>query len=127
MPSLSQEITDLVAGDDWTFTRTIGSIPVGQLLQKVWLTIKESETDADVDALAQVSVTTNATASGQITDTGADGTGGATINVPAATTALLSGGQLYHYDIQVQTDASLLYTPEKGTLTPVAGITRATS
>jgi proline racemase len=80
MTLLNQELGVIVAGDHKDITRTVKNVPSGAVLATGWLTIKEDEDDADVAAIIQKSITSSPSSSGQITDTGADGTGAATLS-----------------------------------------------
>ena len=132
MPTLDALINDLVSGDARQLTRTISDIPSGELATDAWLTVKEHPDDADAAAVFQKAITTtNADGTGQITDAGS-GTPWLVkvrFDLKDTDTALLVPGRTYYYDIQVKTDDPTLniYTPEKGRIQPVQGVTTATS
>ena len=54
---------------------TVPDVPDTLTITKAYLMVKGSWTDLDASALVSLTITSSATASGQITDTGADGTG----------------------------------------------------
>ncbi len=54
---------------------TVPDVPDTLTITKAYLMVKNNWTDADGAAVVNLSITSSATASGQITDTGADGTG----------------------------------------------------
>lgn len=54
---------------------TVPDVPSGLTMTKAYLMVKNNWTDADNSAIVSLSITSSPTASGQITDTGADGTG----------------------------------------------------
>jgi len=128
MAVLNQRITSLVAGDTWPFYMTYSISTSGITFSKIYLTIKNDPTDADVDALVQKSVTTSATTSGQITD---DATAGGSIafNIYVAKTesVLLTPGEDYYYDFQGIGSDGAVYTFETGIITPAQGVTTASS
>src|SRR5262245_41037015 len=91
MAALNQKIDTLVAGDTWKIIRNFTGLPTGNTFTKVYLTIKAKETDADLAAIVQKSITASLTADGQITaqDSNA-GTISFFFTLAAATTALLT-------------------------------------
>lgn len=125
MPTYSGEINNFVVGDDLDIERTISNIPTGQTITKAWLTIKEIE--AGSTAVLSKEITSVATSSGVISDTGADTVGVVTFTLTAAETALFSAGNWLYYDIQVKTSGGKIYTPEKGRIKGEIQLTSATS
>lgn len=124
MPTLNGQITDFVPGDDFGLRRKIDrdgggvadeTLASGVTVSKAWLTVKAKLSDADVDALVQKEITTtNVPGTGEIEDNGT----GDTDPVlrfdldPDDTEAI--GVSPRHYDVQVLTSGSKLYTAEKG-------------
>jgi len=128
MANLTAKIIGLVGGDDLEVRRTITNIPTGQVLAQARFTVKLNEDDLDAAAIFQKSITSTLVASqGQITDTGANGTGVVSFFLQASDTVLMTPGSEYHYDIQVRLDNNRLYTPEKGRITTVRQITQSTT
>lgn len=124
MPTLDARIDDIVAGDDIQITRTITSIPSGELLDLAWFTVKEHSDDADADAIIQKDITTsNVVGTGHITDTGGDQTGAVRVDLTDTDTALLVPGRDYFWDLQVKTDGGFVYTPTMGKIRSVQGTT----
>jgi hypothetical protein len=103
-------------GRDLKITRTIQNVPTSDTLATVWLTLKANLTDTDVGAAMSKSITSTLTAHGQITDTGADGTGGCFFLITETESAALSARE-YFYDISVETTAGGDYTLEQGVFT----------
>lgn len=127
MANLSGIITGYVAGDDIDVTRTVPGIPATQTLSLAWMTFKTNVTDAD-PGLLQKAITPSASAGvGQITDTGASGTGTLLFQLTAANTLALASGVNLHYDIKVKTSAGKVYTVEQGIYNTMPRITTATS
>lgn len=125
---LDAVIYKLVAGDTWKLIRTYTGLQTGVTISKVYWTVKADPAQADAAAMFQKTITTAATASGQITDAStADGT--ITLNVIAAKseTVQLTPGQEYYYDLQGITTDGAVYTFETGTITPAQGVTTASS
>lgn len=122
--ALEQEIYNLVLGDDWTFDRTYKGAPTGTNIVKATMTIKEDEEEADVEAAAQVEVTSSASSSGQITNNGNAGTVALWIKVPHAKTTLMES-QRYVYDVQLEHANGNKITVEKGNLYTISEVTRA--
>lgn len=54
---------------------TVPDVPSGLTMTKAYLMVKNTWTDSDASAVVSLTITSSPTASGQITDTGADGTG----------------------------------------------------
>lgn len=65
---------------------TVPDVPSGLTMTKAYLMVKNTWTDSDGSAVVSLTITASPTASGQITDTGADGTG--TLEFVIGTTAL---------------------------------------
>lgn len=71
MPTLNDEIRNVVPGDDFTH-RVRVTLEVGQSIDEAWDTVKESEGYEDIDALFQKHITTlYVPGQGQIEDDGA--------------------------------------------------------
>jgi hypothetical protein len=127
MPELNVKITGLVAGDTWKLVRTYSGLPTGVTIDKVYLTIKAAETDAD-PGVVQKSITSSATGAGQITDpTSTDGAIGFYVIVSAAESVLLTPDVYYYYDFQGIADDGAIYTFEVGKVKAKRGRTDATS
>lgn len=128
MPTLNSVIQDFVAGDHLKISRTITNVPASDSLAKCWLTIKRREGDLDTAAIVQKSISsTYVQGQGQITDTGADTAGALFFELTNTDTALLIGGTVYFFDLQVKTTNGAIYTPESGKIIAKAQITRATT
>ncbi len=124
MPTLDGRIENLVAGDDLQITRTITNVPAGTTLAQAWFTVKEDDADATAAKIIQKDITTaDVPGTGQITDDGADGTGAVRFDISDVDSALLEPGRDYAYDIQVRTAGNAIYTPEKGKMKTVQGVT----
>jgi hypothetical protein len=65
---------------------TVPDVPDTLTITKAYLMVKNAYTDADASALVNLSITSSPTASGQITDTGGDGT--ATLDFVVGTSTL---------------------------------------
>ena len=128
MPDYSATITNFVAGDDLTVTRTITGVPAGDTLAKAWLTVKRRQRDLDAAAIFQKEITpVDVPGTGEITDTGGDGTGAVRFDLADEDTLLLEPLRGYYYDIQVLTANGFIYTPETGRMTALRGYTDADS
>jgi hypothetical protein len=122
--TLDEHIDDLVVGDDYDVTREITGIPSGALLTDAWFTLKAFGAATTDTALIEKTISASASASqGQITDTGASGTGQLFFSLSATETALITPDQLYEYDIQVLSNTGKYSTREKGLLLAIAQIT----
>jgi hypothetical protein len=127
MPTFNDKITNFVAGDDLEITRTISGVPAGSALTRAWLTIKGRPTDADADAVLQKVITVaDVPGTGQITDDGGTtGVAAVRFDLTAADTDRLTPVQIYYFDLQVETDAGKIYTPDMGTIVARGQITLA--
>ncbi len=125
MPTLDGRIDNLVAGDDLEITRTITGVPAGTSLSDAWFTVKEHEADSDAAAIFQKAINTvDSPGTGHITDDGASDTVGAVrFDITDVDSALLTPGRDYAFDIQVKTAAGAVYTPLKGKIKAVQGVT----
>lgn len=124
MSDLTQQITDMVTGDDYDFDLLVTDIPVGQAVVSGWLTIKRYSTDADADAVVQKNVGTTLTSAGQITISGVYTR--VYISLSSADTRLLNSAGEYVYDVQIRTDAGKNKTIDGGTIVAIQDITRLT-
>jgi hypothetical protein len=86
---------------DRTVVQALTGIPDGQTITKVHWMVKNALDDADADALLTKTVTTVLGASGQVTDTGADGTGSASIRIADDDLDDLLLGKTYRIGIKV--------------------------
>lgn len=127
MTLFSETISDVVAGDDLDVKRTITNIPATQTLTKAWLTFKTKPSDADPGLLQKVIAPGAVVGQGQITDTGASGTGSLLFQLSQANTLALPVGIDVHYDIKVLTSAGKIYTASQGVYLSAARVTAATS
>ena len=127
--NLRVRIVDFVAGDDLRITRTYTGLAEGIMIGKGYLTIKRhAKDDADAAAIVQKQITASMQGSGKITDN--DTTGGSIelyFDLTKDDTALLTPLIAYHYDVQVVTTGSAVYTCEKGVIVMHQGVTHATS
>lgn len=124
---MAQTLIDIsaVQGDNLDIIRTIRDVPASQVLTDAWLTVKAHVTDADLAAVLQKHITvTYVQGLGNITDTGADGTGAVLFEITPTETAALTPRHDYVYDIQVKTDAGIYATPFGGYIRLVADVTK---
>jgi hypothetical protein len=127
VPNLQATLGNFAQGDNFSVPVTVTSVPAGDTLAKAWLTVKAKLSDAD-PGVFQKAITPAATpGQGQITDTGASGTGIIRFDVQQADTLLLTPNVAYYYDIQVKTAAGLIGTIEEGTIMAAPQVTQATA
>ena len=127
LPQYRQKIRDFVCGDSLRIDRTVRGIPSTLTITKSWFTVKTNATDVDASAVLQLSVTSTLTSSGQVTDTGSDGTGAVRFTVAPSQTLLLTPNISYYFDIQILLSDSGLYTISKGSIKGLQQITIATA
>mgnify|MGYP001560372814 CR=1 FL=1 len=127
LPQYRQRIRDFVCGDSLRIDRTVRGVPSGVTISKSYLTIKTNQTDIDASAVLQLSVTSTLTSSGQVTDTGADGTGAVRFTLSPANTLLLTPSTSYYFDIELIMSDAGIFTISKGTIKGLQQITIATS
>lgn len=126
MPNFTGIITGIAAGDDLDIVRSVPGVPATQTITKAWLTLKTSVTDADPGLLQKAITSVASGGVGQITDTGAAGTGSLLFQLTGANTLALPFGPVF-YDIKVLTSAGKVYTVEQGKYISTPRITTATS
>jgi hypothetical protein len=135
MPNYKATITGFAVGDDLLVRRTINrsasNLPTGVSIAQAWLTVKENESDADVDALVQKDITTtDVSGTGQIEEDGSAQAGDANpilrFDIAASDTRTIGNNHRW-YDIQVKTDTGAIYTGEKGEIWGVGDVTVSTS
>lgn len=107
-------ISGFSQGDDLEIAHTVQSIPSGKLLSKVWFMVKEKFTDDDSAAIISKLATTLVTTYGYISDTGADGTGAASIYLTHSDTMLLLPFIENVYSIKVLFSDNTVRTTETG-------------
>jgi len=115
---------NFVRGDAFGVNRTITDIASGRLLTKAYLTAKALPGNAD-PGVFQLTITAVASSAGQITNTGASGTGSLVFTVTSAQSALLDSTLTYVYDIKVIYDDGEPVTVEVGTIDVTQGVTAA--
>lgn len=111
--------------DDYDEIRTVGKVPAGTLLSKAWWAIKRNENDADADAAIFVTITASPTADGQITDTGASGTGTVQFSISHTETGTLVPGQEYVGMMKALLNNGKVGTFEKQKIKVIQGIVQA--
>lgn len=127
MAKSNVRIRQFVVGDTWRIKRTYTGLETGVTISTVYLTIKTNQTDAD-PGLIQKSITTAATASGQITDaSSSDGQIGFYVDVSKTESATLTPEVEYYYDLQGIGSDGAVYTFEIGRIRPRRGVTDASS
>lgn len=126
--NLDVELRNYVAGDNLRISRLYTGLAGGIDVLKAYLTIKHREKDVDANAILQKQINSELQASGRILDD--DTTGGSIelyFDLSKDETALLTPVIPYHYDVQIITTASGVYTCEKGVMVMHQGITDASS
>ena len=105
----------IVRGDVFSIRRTVNNIPAGRTLAEGWLTVKAAIADVDGSATFQKVITSSDVAgTGQIEDTGADGSGIIRFDISATNTLAMTAGTQHGYDIQVRLDNNDILTLETG-------------
>jgi hypothetical protein len=127
MANFTGLITGFATGDDVDITRTVTGVPATQTLTKAWLTLKANVADVDPGLLQKAITSSPSAGVGQITDTGASGTGTVLFQLTGTNTLALPAGTKLYYDIKVLTSASKIYTVEQGVYVSTQRITVATS
>ena len=123
--NLYDHIRGFVRGDDLEIRRTVSALPAGRSVVQAWMTIKQSSAASDAQALVQKVITLADSAAGVIEKNGAsDGEFVGVFRFSGADTLLFDAQQ--PWDIQLQYENDALYTPFKGTIRGVVGITQAT-
>lgn len=119
---MSTDLPPTKRGDNVKFdvTVTLDGAPVDLTTYSVWCTGKRQLSDADVDAIWQVTK-----AGGQITITGA-GNNIARVNVPGSNTAVLTDNTTLFYDVQIKSAGGDIATVADGRVTITLDVTRAT-
>lgn len=114
----------IVRGDVFSIRRTVNKIPSSRTVVEAWLTVKAAIADVDASATFQKIITSSDVAgTGQIEDTGADGSAVIRFDLTAANTTAMTTGTVYYYDIQIRLDNSSILTLESGTTSATAQIT----
>jgi hypothetical protein len=104
-------------------------VPDGATITKAWFMVKRNKHDDDVDAKLSKTITSSASAGvGQITDTGADGTGAVYFQIrPADYDVDMTPTTTYYYAIKVLYGTDDPDTVETGTVQFGAGVVQAVS
>lgn len=114
----------IVRGDVFSIRRTVNKIPSSRTVVEAWLTVKAAVADVDASATFQKIITsTDSAGTGQIEDTGADGSAVIRFDITAANTTAMTASTSYFYDIQIRLDNSAILTLESGTTSATAQIT----
>lgn len=114
----------IVRGDVFSIRRTVNKIPSSRTIAEAWLTVKAAIADADGSATFQKIITTaDVSGTGQIEDSGADGSGILRFDLTAANTTAMTAGTQYFYDISIRLDNNSILTLETGMTSAVAQVT----
>jgi len=128
MPPVREHITGYVAGDEFNVRKAVLNVKAGRTIVKAWLTVKNAATDADPGVIQKVITTTAQGGVGQITDSGADGTGEVLFQFTKTDTGTTLGpDKVFKYDIQLKFDNGDIATLQYGDLVLVRGVTDASS
>ncbi len=92
-------IDELIVGSPLHIQRTIRISTVYGLVEKCWITVKENTTQTDPQALIKKTITTTATASGQITNAGNSGSAEFVFHLVRADTIKFKPRKSYLVDI----------------------------
>ena len=115
----------IVRGDVFSIRRTVNKIPSARTIAEAWLTVKAAIADVDGSATFQKIITSaDVAGTGQIEDTGADGSAVLRFDLVAADTLAMTAGTSYFYDIQIRLDNSAILTLESGTTSAIGQITQ---
>lgn len=99
----------LTRGSSLSYDATVTSVPAGTTLAKAVLMVKADFSDADEDALIAKTIFPGATSDGQITDTGADGTGLLVFLIDNDDVDALETGRLYISGVKVILSSGFAY------------------
>ena len=115
----------IARGDVFSIRRTVNKIPSARTIAEAWLTVKAAIADVDGSATFQKIITSaDVAGTGQIEDTGADGSAVLRFDLVAADTLAMTAGTSYFYDIQIRLDNSAILTLESGTTSAIGQITQ---
>jgi hypothetical protein len=115
----------IARGDVFSIRRTVNKIPSARTIVEAWLTVKAAIADVDGSATFQKIITSaDVAGTGQIEDTGADGSAVLRFDLVAADTLAMTAGTSYFYDIQIRLDNSAILTLESGTTSAIGQITQ---
>lgn len=128
---MSTVIEGFYAGDDLNLEHDVENVTTTDPLTKAWLTIKTAPAVPDPGTLQKIITTTPVAGTGHIAQDGSpsngDGIASLRFELTKTDTASLGSSIKYHYDIQCKTAGGKIYTPEKGTIVFLQGVTDATS
>lgn len=119
---MSADIGPFKRGDSIPFdvTITLDGVALDLTNYDIWATGKRQLSDADVDAVFQVTK-----AGGAIVVSGA-GNNIARVTIPGSSTASLTANTTLFYDVQIKSPTGLITTVADGRLTITLDVTRAT-
>lgn len=123
----------LIRGDVTAIFRTVNDLPQASdgsqiTIDKAWLMVKTAYSVLDASATISKAVTsTNIDGTGQIEDTGADGSGRLRFDLTNADTTVVTADTTYVYSIQVKLSNGWVQELETGTAVWRAEVVQATS
>lgn len=123
MPVLNSMIDDLIVGEYKEILRPITRVPAGKVLEQAWFTVKKKATDPETEALMKKSITMAATSDGQITNSGASGTGSLYFILTTVDTTKLKPHIVYVFDLWVKLTGIDPILAETGRLIAQSAIT----
>lgn len=115
-----------IRSDQFPIRRRVYGVPASDTIAEAWLTVKTSKSDADGSALFQKIITSsNVAGTGQIEDTGSNGTAVLRFDVLQADSAALTADTQVFYDMHTRlSTAGNLVTVESGTVIATEEITQ---
>lgn len=119
MSTLDGIIDTFVAGENLNIERTVTGVPTGQTLTGATFTVKVIEAGTYI---LQKTITDTLSASGAITDTGADGTAVIVFTLSHTDTDVIPPEVNCYYWIEVVTNLGHRYIPEKGRIKCEVGV-----
>lgn len=118
MPSLNAQLKNIVIGNSVSLRRTIdrsaSGFEAGVTISKAWFTVKSSTSHADPGIVQKIITTTDTPDVGQIENDGAGDVNPVVRFDLTEANTLIVGTRRRVYDIKVETNAGLFYTPEIG-------------
>lgn len=113
--ALYRYIDDFTIGDTYKLSRTIEQVPDAQLITDAYWTVKASVTDTDAEAMFKLHITTESSASGQVTNYDDESAQLEFIALPTDS-VMMDGVETYLYDIHITLDSGEKYALEVGKL-----------
>jgi hypothetical protein len=128
MTKTGVKIRPVAIGNDFVVRRTYTTLPAGTVITKAWFSVKKSEKESDAQALIHKEITASPSANGHITTANTAGGTLAMYFEPSRNETINAKPDLQYFEgVRVLASDGKIHDMEKGTISFIRGIPKATT